>query len=43
VSRDRQDREPTYKPILGRTQANLERRFAPGEPFNASGHLDIVP
>jgi len=41
ISQDglRQYRPPSYKPNLGRTQANFE----PGGPFNGNGHLDVVP
>jgi aryl-alcohol dehydrogenase-like predicted oxidoreductase len=45
ISQDglRQYRPPSYKPNLGRRQANFERRFEPGGRFNANGHLDVVP
>lgn len=45
ISQDglRQYRPPSYKPNMGRTQANFERRFEPGGRFNANGHLDIDP
>ena len=45
LSRDglRRYRPPSFKPELGRYQANLERRFEPGprQRFNGNGHLDI--
>jgi len=45
ISKDglRQYRPPRYKPRMGRSQANFERRFEPGGMFNANGHLDIEP
>jgi RHS repeat-associated protein len=45
VSQDllRQFRSPSYKPSLGRMQANFERRFKPFGQWQSNGHLDIVP
>jgi len=45
ISRDglRQYRAPSFKPKLGRYQANFERRLKPGGGFGANGHLDILP
>lgn len=46
ISQDRlrQYRPPTYKPDLGKTQANFERKL-PGQKskkWNSNGHLDIT-
>ena len=45
ISQDglRQYRPLSYKPNMGRTQANFERRLEPGGQINANGHLDIDP
>ena len=39
----RQYRPPSYKPNLGRTQANFETRYQPEGAWQANGHLDITP
>jgi len=43
VSKDglRQFRPPSWKPNLGRVQANFESRVEPGGPWMNNGHLDI--
>jgi RHS repeat-associated protein len=38
----RQFRPPSWKPNLGRIQANFEQRFGPSGPWNSNGHLDIL-
>ncbi len=38
----RQFRPPSWKPNLGRVQANFEQRFSPSGPWNSNGHLDIL-
>jgi RHS repeat-associated protein len=45
VSRDqlRQYRPPSYKPKLGREQANLESREVPRGQWQSNGHIDIKP
>jgi hypothetical protein len=44
VSRDglRQYRPPSYKPQLGKTQANFESRANPSGKWETNGHLDIT-
>ncbi len=37
----RQFRPPSWKPYLGRFQANFERRLIPQGPWSGNGHLDI--
>ncbi len=39
----RQYRPPSFKPNLGRVQANLEARLKPEGPWQSNGHIDIVP
>lgn len=45
VSQDllRQYRPPSFKPNLGRVQANFEQRWEPFGQWQGNGHLDIVP
>jgi RHS repeat-associated protein len=45
VSKDglRQYRPPSYKPKLGRVQANLEARLKPEGQWQSNAHIDIVP
>lgn len=38
----RQYRPPTFKPNLGRAQANFEERLEPSGRWQSNGHLDIV-
>jgi filamentous hemagglutinin len=38
----RQYRRPSFKPSLGRTQANFERRLRPSGSWESNGHLDIT-
>jgi RHS repeat-associated protein len=44
VSKDglRQYRPPSYKPNLGKWQANFEERHVPSRRWQSNGHLDIV-
>jgi filamentous hemagglutinin len=39
----RQYRPPSYKPSLGKIQANFELRQQPTGSWQGNGHLDIVP
>src|SRR6185437_1405739 len=45
ISKDglRQYRPPSYKPKLGKTQANFESRTQPSGSWTNNGHLDVVP
>lgn len=45
VSKDglRQYRPPSFKPDLGREQANYEKRLEPDGKWTSNGHLDITP
>jgi hypothetical protein len=38
----RQYRPPSFKPNLGKQQANFESRLAPRGQWQSNGHLDIV-
>ena len=38
----RQFRSPSYKPDLGKTQANFEQRLANTTKWNANGHVDVI-
>ena len=38
----RQFRPPTYKPKLGKVQANFEKRLEPDGKWQSNGHLDIL-
>jgi filamentous hemagglutinin len=38
----RQYRAPSYKPHLGKTQANFEQRWEPSGQWQSNGHLDIT-
>jgi filamentous hemagglutinin len=38
----RQYRPPSFKPSMGRRQANFESRLVPRGQWQSNGHLDIV-
>lgn len=44
ISKDglRQYRPPSFKPTLGREQANYEKRLEPNGKWTSNGHLDIT-